>query len=268
MTAAAMHSSRHAAPVAPAQPQRGSRSGREAPPDDQRPDSWRGNTALLRLDDPQLRLRVQSLLLMRATEPEKLVAIQVFVKSLEFSIPRERMLNACQVVQGRGNGWFGKSTLFVALLRIAGFPARVRLLQFVQALFRGFLETDGPFCLPIVEMWTRWVRTDSHIYDPEYLTLTRRALLRRGWVEGFGTHRYGTAAWNGREESMIMAGSTQVGGTSIVADFGAFNDPEEFMPVLIERNAAWFGQRSRFYWRKSRLRRGLKRLRAGDFDTR
>lgn len=229
---------------------------------------WLANTRLLMLDDPCLRFRAQALMQQRATEPERLLAIQAYVKSLEFVIPRQRVLTARQVAEGRGNGWFGKSTLFVALLRIAGFPARIRLLQFSPELFRGYLQSTGPFSLPVVEVWSqgRWLQTDSHVYDREYLTLARRALQRREWRRGFGIDAWGSLAWSGRDDALVMAGMPQSSGPSVVADLGTYSDPDEFMPVLVERDAAWFAQKSRFYWRKSRLRAGIGHLRDGQFD--
>jgi hypothetical protein len=229
---------------------------------------WLGDTQLLLLQDPGLRFRAESLVQMRTTDAQRLLAVQAYVKSLEFVIPWRASMTARHVLDGVGSGWFGKATLFVSLLRIAGFPARMRLLQFRAELFRGFVHSTKPFCLPVVEVWTRdrWVRTDTYAYDPEYLALAHRALLRRGWVQGFGVHRWGNASWTGCDDAMVMADSMRIGGESIVADCGAFDDPQQFLPALVSRDADRFAAHSKYFWRKALLRRGIRRLRAGAFE--
>ena len=116
------------------------------------------------LRDSKLRLRVQSLTQLRRTPREQAVAIYGFVKTLPLMMaPAYRVMTARDCLEARRAGWYGKSTLLIALLRATGLPARLRVLGLSGEVLRGLVKTHLPFYLPVVEVWLddRWVLFDG-----------------------------------------------------------------------------------------------------------
>lgn len=225
---------------------------------------WQRNTPLLGLDDERLRFRARCLLQQRAGEAQRLCAILNYVQSIAFELPSSPAVSARQVMDGFGNGWFGKTTLFVALMRGAGFPARARLLQFSPTLLHGLIRTAKPFSLPVAEVFSggRWVRTDLHIYDKEYFRLARHALAAHGWSEGFGIHQHGARAWDGKSDALAMAPRSD---TADLADLGPFDDAAGFFPQVLKHDTTWPAHHTEFVFRKQLISHGLRRLRRGAF---
>lgn len=93
-----------------------------------------------------------------------------------------------------------KSTLFIALLRAAGIPARQRFMDIDAAVLGGLIDPGTPFVdHSTTEVWLagRWVETDAYIVDPPLLAAARRRLHASGGRFGHGAHHDGVAAWDG-----------------------------------------------------------------------
>src|SRR6478735_11653358 len=102
------------------------------------PQLWLGSTPLLDLEDPKLRLRVQSLTQLCSTEHERAMAIYGFVKRMPFAKPfKMRLHTAREVVEAQRGDAPDKATVFVALLRLAGVPARIRYITLRGEILRG-----------------------------------------------------------------------------------------------------------------------------------
>src|SRR6478609_11467801 len=117
------------------------------------PQLWLGAPPLLDLEDPKLRLRVQSLTHLCSTEHERAMAIYGFVKRMPFAKPFKMRLHTAREVieQGRGD-WADKATLLVALLRLAGLPARIRYLTLRGEIMRGLHSGMPEPTRPVVEI--------------------------------------------------------------------------------------------------------------------
>jgi hypothetical protein len=134
------------------------------------PSRWLGDTPMLNLRDDKLRLRVTTVTQFSRTDADKLRSICEYVASIPFNVPAFAGAKRTRVTLShrRSVGWYSKAALFQAMLRTAGFPARVRMIRVDNSMFRGLATTRLIFVLPVVEVWTsgRWVVTDNYVYDP------------------------------------------------------------------------------------------------------
>jgi hypothetical protein len=173
------------------------------------PTRWLGDTPVLNLSDDKLRLRVQTVTQFSYSEAEKLRSICRYVASIPFQVRALSTMKSSRVslAQRKPAGWFTKAALFQAMLRTAGFPARIRMICVDANMYRGLVGGNaGTFVLPVVEVWSggRWVVTDSYLYDPRYLAAAREAVQQRGWRSGFGVHLDGQTDWDGINDALVM----------------------------------------------------------------
>lgn len=204
--------------------------------DESDPSQWLGDTPMLNLRDDKLRLRVKTVLQFSRTDPEKLRSICSYVASIPFDVPAFRGPRKSRLTLSRRSavGWYSKAALFQAMLRAAGFPARVRMLQVDNDMFRGLATTRQVFVLPVVEVWTggRWVITDSYVYDPPYLAAAREAVEERGWRSGYGVHLDGLGRWNGITDALVMIVPDRSHGEVPAQYLGVYDDPQEYANQL------------------------------------
>jgi hypothetical protein len=192
---------------------------------------WLASSALLDLEDPKLRLKAHALTQLCKSEREKAMAVYGFVKRIPFAKPfKLRLRTAREVIDaGRGDAP-DKATLLVALLRLAGLPARIRYVALRGEILRGLTSGMATASRPLVEIWLqqRWVRTDSYIFDAGYMAAARARLKELGWERGYGIHVNGHAIWDG-VNSCYVGGMPTEQDPMVVEDLGVFCDPLEFV---------------------------------------
>lgn len=198
--------------------------------DEDDPRRWLDASPLLDLGDPKLRLRVRSIVQLCKSEREKATALYHFVKRLPLVKPMKlRVHTARQVLDaGRGDAP-DKATLLVAMLRVAGIPARIRYVTVHGELLRGVAavrQADRP----VLEVWLggAWQQTDTYIYDAATMAAARQRLKDRGWEWGYGIHVEGRMLWDGTE-STFVAGAPDEGNPMMLREVGVFHDPLEYV---------------------------------------
>jgi transglutaminase-like putative cysteine protease len=139
-------------------------------------------------------------------EHEKALALYGFVRRLRVCARFSLRPRTAREVLDAGRGTASeKATLLVAMLRVAGIPARIRYVTTSGEMLRGIAgylrETDRP--LVEVCLQGQWQRTDTYIYDAERLAAARHRLRERGWEWGYGIHVSGAMAWNARESAYL-----------------------------------------------------------------
>lgn len=100
-----------------------------------------------------------------------------------------------------------KSLLFVALLRAAGIPARIRYVQIDAAILDGVIDPGtARVDHSLSEVWLdgRWVSTDSYIVDLPLFRAAQARLRQENRVAGYGVHRDGTPGWDGRRDAFVQ----------------------------------------------------------------
>ena len=237
---------------------------------DLEPAHWLGSTDLLDLDDDKLRMRANALTQLTKNEHERALAIFAYVKALLLAYrPRTRQDTPRQVLAARSGTTYGKSTLFVALLRLAGIPARIRMVQLHGNLLQGLYGGRNVVNHPLVEVWlnSRWTRTDSHCFDAAYLEAARAALSQQGWDRGYCIVGAANNGWNGHADafcSLVLDNPEHMP----LADFGVYNDTQEFLTAFGETlrtpaEGLWRGVHYRIA--ATAMQHGIKKLRGAGF---
>ncbi len=93
-----------------------------------------------------------------------------------------------------------KSTLFVALLRAMGLPARQVFVDIDAGILAGILDPGTPFVdhsYTEVRLGGRWIALDAYIVDPPLMRAAKARLAAEGRTIGYGVHRDGTDQWDG-----------------------------------------------------------------------
>ncbi|WP_167772828.1 transglutaminase-like domain-containing protein [Ramlibacter humi] len=231
---------------------------------------WTATSPLLDLDDPKLRLRAQSIVQLCKTEREQVLALYACVKRMPFAMSFKMRLHTAREVlqQGRGDS-FDKATLLVALLRLAGFPARLRFLTLDGAVIRGLLGAAPRPVRPVLEVFrdSRWIATDTYIFDGPYAAAARRRLRDSGWTHGWGMCVHGAALWDGQTDAFLNGDEPHEDGL-VLHDHGVFCDPLEFVSSPSYREI--HGRLARaVQWNvlASGLERGIRELRQHLPDT-
>lgn len=194
------------------------------------PGDYLGSSALLTLHDSRLRLRARSLTQLCATDREKAMAIHNYVKKMPFERPfKFRPHSAREVLDaGRGDAT-GKAALLVALLRLSRIPARIRYVELRGEILRGLTSSVSSVPRPVVEIWlaSRWVRTDTYIFDVAYMASARQRLKDLDWEWGYGIHRNGQSVWNGTDDAFLGGYATEID-PMVVQTLGLYDDPLQF----------------------------------------
>ena len=194
------------------------------------PRRWLGSSGLIDLEDPKLRLRVRALTQLCKTERDKALAIYGYVKRLPLARRVKLTLRTARQVHDAGRGDGGeKATLLVAMLRIAGIPARIRVIMVSGEILRGVTSQLGEAPRPVLEVWLheQWLRTDTFIYDAECMAAARQRLKELGWEWGYGIHVSGAMVWNGYEHAFLGGVPTECD-LMVVRDAGLFDDPLQY----------------------------------------
>ena len=195
------------------------------------PRRWLVPTPSLDLEDPKLRLRVHALTQLCKTDREKALAIYGFVKRLPLSTRVRFAARSAREVYDAGRGDAPeKATLLVAMLRIAGLPARLRYVTLAGDILRGIPGRMREADRPLVEVWLQdqWLRTDTFIYDAACMAAARQRLKDLGWEWGLGIHVQGAMVWNGYESAFLGGAPTECD-LMVQHDRGVFHDVRDYL---------------------------------------
>ena len=190
------------------------------------PGRWLTATPLIDLEDPKLRLRVRALTQLCRNDREKALALYGFVKRLPLGARFAVRARTAREVYDAGRGTASeKATLLVAMLRIAGVPARLRYVTTSGELLRGIAGYVREADRPLLEVWLqgRWQRTDTYILDAECMAAARQRLKDRGWEWGYGIHVGGAMVWSGFESAYLGGVPTECD-LMVVREVGVVHD--------------------------------------------
>ncbi len=146
---------------------------------------------------------------------------------------------ASEVLSSRVGFCNTKSTLFVALLRSAGIPARQHFVDIDARILSGLIDPGTPYVdhsFVEVEIEGRWMRVDSFIIDALLAKKARARLEREGKRVGYGAHRGGVSSWDatGDAFSQFVDDGSHPGLTN--EDHGVFRDVGAFYASGLGRN--------------------------------
>lgn len=195
------------------------------------PKDWMMPTRLLDLDDPKLRIQSLRITQLATTETQKAVLIHDYVKALPFGcvagfdhVPAAAVLKA-----GRGD-CHTKGTLFVAMLRSVGVPARLRFVTLSSTFLKGIIDVPlGTITHAIGEVFLdgRWLQTDTYVTDSLLETHAVELLVHQHSLAGYGIHVRGSHFWDG-QHSVHAQYHLSDADSMPQRDWGVAHDPEYF----------------------------------------
>lgn len=196
------------------------------------PEAWLGSTTLLDLEDPKLRIRVLRTTQLATTDVQKAVAIHDYIKSMPFGcIAGFKHVRAGAVLRAGRGDCHTKGTLFVAMMRLAGIPARLKFVSLSSAFLRGIIDLPvGDNIIHAVGeayLNNRWVQTDTYVTDTPFEGWATRLLKEEKKTIGFGVHVNAQRFWGG--EAHAHAQYCERDPSSMPSCvWGAAHDPELF----------------------------------------
>ncbi len=199
---------------------------------------WRRSTDLLDLEDSRLRLRARALTQLCKSDRERALAVYGFVKRMPFAKPFKMRLRTAREVLDAGQGDApDKATALVALLRLAGLPARLHYYLLRGEILRGITSTLASAARPVAEIWLdgHWVCTDTYIFDATYVAAARQRLKDAGWDWGYGIHTKAHTLWNGKDDA-YLGGVAPDKDEMVISDLGVFDEPQAYVNSATYQN--------------------------------
>lgn len=195
------------------------------------PSHWLGSTRLLDLEDPKLRIQAMSLTQLSDTVIQKVVAIHEFIKVMPFGcVAGFDHVPAAAVLRTGYGDCHTKGTLFVALLRCVGLPARLRFVTLSGEFLFGIIappKNTVIHAIGEVYLDERWVQTDTYVADVGLESSAERLLLGQGRRSGYGIHLDGARQWDAFNDAHGQSAASDEASLP-VRDWGVAHDPEQF----------------------------------------
>mgnify|MGYP006147382039 FL=1 len=192
---------------------------------------WLGNTPLLDIHHPRIRLLAVRLTQLKYGQRAKAQACFEYVRALPFGcIGTGTGVPALVVLQLKRGDCHTKSTLLVALLRSLDIPARLRFVSLHADFLQGIIDLgDQPVehCCVEVLLDGRWRAIDSHVMDLSLAEASRQRLLDESRSVGYGMHVRGSVDWDGDSDSFTPF-VTDDPQHMPLKDWGVFDDPYQF----------------------------------------
>ncbi|MEM9381077.1 MAG: transglutaminase-like domain-containing protein [Planctomycetota bacterium] len=170
------------------------------------PDAFLAPTDVIDADHPRIVALAEQLTAGAVDDRERAVRVHDFVRDeVRFGFQPEFYAVRASEVLSAGVGYCNtKSSLFIALLRAAGVPARPHFVEIDAGILRRLVDPGTAYVdHSFTEVWLdgRWVRTDSYIVDPALSAAARTRLFAEGRAFGYGVHVDGTGSWTGTDDA-------------------------------------------------------------------
>lgn len=164
----------------------------------------------------------------------KAIAIHDYVREkIAFGFNRKFYdMRASEVLESRRGFCNNKSTLFAAMLRALGIPARVVFVDIDKEILHGVVDprtpyVDHSYVEVSLDRDDKWLRVDSYIVDSQLFDKAKLLCKESGRRVGWGVHRDGTNRWNGSGDSFSQFVRDDAANIS-TKEYGVFDDVGDF----------------------------------------
>lgn len=123
-----------------------------------------------------------------------------------------------------------KSTLFIALLRASGIPARQVFMDIHASVLHGIIDPGTPYVdHSYVEVFLNgsWIATDAYIIDSALFATAQKRTIREDRILGYGVHATGSNHWDGLSMSFSQFNALDPRIISM-RDWGVYQDVGDF----------------------------------------
>lgn len=193
-------------------------------------------------DDPVVRATAARLTQQIPDDRGKVEKLFYFVRDdIRFGFPPKGDLTSASETLGLGFGQCNtKGTLFLALCRAAGVPARLHFSLIDKRIQRGLFHGLAYRLLPKrlshswleVELDGTWRRIDGYINDAPFFSAALKELRQRGWDTGFSiAGACGSASIDFAPEQDVF-----VQMDAVVQDHGVWDEPGAYYSSPAYRN--------------------------------
>lgn len=168
-----------------------------------------GETELIDTSHPSLIAICNALTSHLISDRDKACSIYNFVRdNVKFGwCSNFSAMKASEVLEARLGYGITKSTLFVAMLRIARIPARIIFIDLNSSIFSGLGFTDGTYVdhsYSEVYLDGRWVKLDGYTVDRELFVRAQERLTRENLKVGYAVHQHGHIEWDGDSDCFVQ----------------------------------------------------------------
>ena len=201
---------------------------------------WLAPTRYIDTGHPEVLAAAQRATAGARTDIERAVRLHDLVRDIPFGWAPAFDEQTASELLACGVGFCNtKSTLFVALLRAAGIPARIHFVSISRRTLRGLITPPGAYVdHSFVEVLLdgRWVATDSYNVDPALYRAAIARLRAENAQIGYGVHINGACQWDGRSDSFSQFVDDHSVSDLTDADFGIHADIGAFYASGVGRN--------------------------------
>jgi hypothetical protein len=220
-------------------------------------------------DNPLLRERAERLTGSTITVLEKLNRLFHYVRdNIKFGFTQHGDLVKASTTIRLGIGQCNtKGTLFLALCKSVGIPARIHFSLIKKEIQRGLFTGVGYKLMPPllshgwieVEFARKWRRIDAYINDKEYFLAAKAELEKNQWDTGYSISCPGeecSCEFNLDHEAFMQMGA-------VVGDHGVWDDPVEYYATDHYQNRPNTMKLILYRLMISRINRRIESLRRG-----
>jgi transglutaminase-like putative cysteine protease len=188
-------------------------------------------TELIDTGHPAIQTTAARLTHGKKTERDKAIAIHDFVRdNIAYGFgPKFYDHTASEVLRSRRGFCNPKGTLFIALLRASGIPARQHFVEISPEILHGIVSPRTEWLdHSYTEVWLdgQWLPVDSYIVDPLLFAGAQKRLQAENRELGYAAHRRGSLNWDGKSPnfSQFVSAPPRVANR----DFGIHADVQSF----------------------------------------
>ena len=190
-------------------------------------------TEYLDFSHPEIQELLSNITRDRNTDIDKAIAIHNYVRdNIIFGFSREFYDMKASEVLKAGKGFCNnQSTLFAAMLRGAGIPARHRFYSLSSTVLNGIINTGTKYVdHAVVEVYLNdnWIAVDSYIVDSVHAKAVQPQLIAG---LGMGMRSNASLTWDGKSSSF-----SQFHPEYVEKEFGIFDDVGHFYDKESEAN--------------------------------
>jgi hypothetical protein len=190
---------------------------------------WLKETSYIDYSNPLVKAKISELTIGKKTDIEKANSIFLFVRDEIFFGWSAKFYDskASEVLTDKVGYCNTKSTLFVALLRGAGIPARQSFVEITGNVLFGFSIPNSVVDHSYTEIFldNKWISVDSYVIDKRLYQNSINKLKQEKLEQGYGIHIAGTIEWDGKSDAFIQYVPSNTKGAK---HWGNFSDIEEF----------------------------------------
>ena len=191
-------------------------------------------TEYLDFNKISIKTTVNNLLKNIKDDQDKAICIHDYVReNILFGFNRKFYdLKASEVLESKLGFCNNKSTLFIAMLRCAGIPARCVFVDISKQILDGIVDPRTDYVdhsYSEVYLNNKWIKVDSYIVDDKLFRSAKEKIMKEDSkvILKYGIHRDGSNVWSGENDSFsqfVCKDSNRIS----TKEYGIFKDVNDF----------------------------------------